>query len=118
MQMESLDDMEKWAAANGGVEAVRAGLAPGGHFNLENKRFASAWLQQKNEEAIARTQAERFDLDKRAVIANESAAAEAKRSADAAVDSAKSARLALWISLAALFVAAWPAFDLLKRILR
>ena len=118
MQMESLDDMEKWAAANGGVEAVRAGLAPGGHFNLENKRLGSTWLQQKNEEATAREQAERFDLDTRAVIANEIAAAEAKRAADAAVDSAKSAKLAVWISLAALLVAAWPAFDLLKRVVR
>ena len=116
--MESLDDMEKWAAANGGADAVRAGLAPGGHFILENKHLASAWLRQKNEEATARKQAERFDLDTRAVIANEIAAAETKRAADAAVDSAKSARLALWISLAALFVAAWPAFDLLKRVLK
>ena len=116
--MESLDDMEKWAATNGGVKAVRDGLAPGGHFTLVHKHLASAWLRQKNEEEAARDQAERLDLDKRAVIANESAAAEAKRSADAAVDSAKSARLALCVSLAALFVAAWPAFDLLKRVVK
>lgn len=98
MQMESLDEMEQWAAANGGVEAVRAGLAPGGQFNLENKRLASAWLQRKNEEAEARKQFERLSLETRGVIANEIAAAEAKRAADAAVDSAKSARLAVWIS--------------------
>lgn len=117
-QMESLDDMEKWAAVNGGVDAVRAGLAPGGVFNLEHQRLASVWLQRRNDDEAARRQATQLDLETRAVIANESAAAEAKRSADAAIDSARSARLAAWISLAALFVAAWPAFDLLRRLMR
>ena len=116
--METLDDMEKWAAVNGGVDAVRAGLAPGGDFNLENKRLASVWLQRRNDDGAARRQAAQLDLETRDVIANENAAAEAKRSADAAIDSARSAKLAVWISLGALFVAAWPAFDLLKRLMR
>ena len=82
------------------------------------ERAAVLWLEKQD----AKRAAQKAELERRGVTAAEDSAREAKRSADSAERSAEaaersagSAKLSMWIALAALVVAAWPLFNLLKR---
>ena len=71
--MESLEEMDRWVEANG-IDALRAGLEPDGVFNLQGKRFASAWLPRHAQTEQTRRQAEEVELNRRGVLAAEQAA--------------------------------------------
>lgn len=106
--METLEEVTAWVAANG-MEALIAGQMPGGAFAGKTKYVVAAWLQiDAEQKAVAKAAVDDARAE-RMTKAAEVAALQAKRSADFA-------RLSIPISLAALFVAAWPAFQLMKHL--
>lgn len=104
----TLQEVQAWADANGGEQAVRELLAKRNSrlkaFDWDTPRMAETWLQeQERREAGARVAAE-YDLARRATVA-------AEQSAEAARQSARWARWAVVIAVIAIVVSAWPYFS-------
>lgn len=97
---------------------MRTSRARGDWADARSLNLVDEWLRR---DAERRDEAERQSaegLARRTTEATELAASAAVESAKHAEDSARSARLAVILAAAALIVSAWPAFDLLRRILR
>ena len=120
---QTMEDVEAWVVARGldGEGQLRDAISEG-RVAGRNAAFANAWLARQDTALGASASViERERMERNTVSAEGSAAAtvkaanaavesalEAKRSADAAMQSVKWARIAAAISLAALFLAAWP----------
>lgn len=103
MGFRSLAEVEHWVAANGGVDALRTAVlemrfAHGG-------QFANEWLKRHDKQLQLALQAQAAEID-RALKEREVQAAET--AAEAAKRSARWAGWAVFISVTALALAAWP----------
>jgi hypothetical protein len=96
----SFADVSEWVDVHS-VEELRDAVATPGRFNHKNREYASAWLNKQTEDGKIAREEEAHGFMRRQTAAAERAA--------------RIAWLSMWISLAALFIAAWPAFDLAKR---
>lgn len=112
--METIGDMDRWVQEHG-LDAFHEAMLPGGAFAAHHKHLGAAWMQVQSAKAVGETGRAEAALKLRGLLAAEQTALEAKRAADAAVDSARTARIAIWVSVAALFLAAWPFIDLVLR---
>lgn len=113
---KSLADVEAWVNLRGldGERALRENLAAN-RFGERNAQMAKLWLEHQDREAGSAVRSEQREFDDRSLAAAETAARasvdaveQARRSADAAEDSALWAKWALVAAVAALVVAAWP----------
>ena len=96
---KSFANVQEWVAAHS-IDELHAALLPGSRFSMSNREYGSAWLRQQTEDGKVAREDEAHEFMRR-----QTAAAER---------TSRVAWLSMWISLAALFVAAWPAFDPLK----
>lgn len=112
--METIDEMDRWVQEHG-LNAFHQAMLPGGAFSANHKHLGAAWLNVQSAKAHGEAERAESALRLRGLLAAEQSALDTKRAADAAVDSARTARLAVWVSVAALFLAAWPFIDLVLR---
>lgn len=118
MAFRSIEEIDSWAEQKGGVDAVRTSRARGDWADARTLRLVDEWLRRDDERRAEGERQSAEGLARRTTEATELAASAAVDSAKHAKDSARSARLAVIVALAALFVSAWPAFDLLRRIVK
>lgn len=115
MAFRSIEEVDTWAAVKGRVDAVRVSHAQGDWADARSARIVEEWLRREGERRAEAERQSATGLARRATEATELAASAAADSAMHAKESARWAKWAVIVAASALFVAAWPAFDLLRR---
>jgi hypothetical protein len=118
MAFRSIEEIDSWAEQKGGVDAVRTSQARGDWSDARSVNLVEEWLRREGERRAGAERQSADGLARRTTEATELAASAAVDSARHAKDSARWAKWAVIVALAALFVSAWPAFDLLRRIVK
>jgi hypothetical protein len=106
-EFNTQEEVASFVAAHG-IDELRRLLGPPSLLAGRRREVALGWLQSHEAELTRRIADDDRDFVRRDVIANETAAAAAVESARHARESAKWARAAVFIALAALLVSAWP----------
>ena len=118
MAFQSIEQVDTWASEKGGVDAVRTSHARGDWADARSVRLVEEWLRREGERHANAERQSATGLARRATEATELAASAEVDSAKHAKESVRWAKWAVIVAAAALFVAAWPAFDLLRRIVK
>lgn len=118
MAFRSIEEVDTWAAEKGGIDAVRVSHARGDWADARSLKLVEEWLRREGERRAEDERQSATGLARRATEATELAASAAVHPAKHAKESARWAKWAVIVAVAALFVAAWPAFDLLRRIVK
>lgn len=118
MAFRSIEEVDAWAFEKGGADAVRTSHARGDWADARSVRLVEEWLRREGERRAEAERQSATGLARRTTEATELAASAAVDSAKHAKESARWAKWAVIVAVAALFIAAWPAFDLLRRFVK
>lgn len=118
MAFRSIEEIDSFAEQNGGGDAVRTSHARGDWADAGSLRLVNEWLRRDDERRADAERKSAEGLARRTTEATELAASAAVDSAKHSKDSARWAKWAVIVALAALFVSAWPALDLLRRFVK
>ena len=116
--MDSFEEVEQWVREHDrdgdGVSGLRKAMSVG-LISGNSAKVAHAWLDELENGARRRLEAEQLELARRSTEAAEVSAAASASSAKYAADSARWAKWALLLAAASLIVSAWPHINDIAR---